>query len=236
MRFSSVCIVCGKEAQKITKSDVPLFRCPGCGLLWLWDDTIAGDFYDDLSIDTGAGITARRLRDCRNRVKTFERYGPLDHLCDVGTNDGTFLRTLKDEGYEHCFGIEPNRRGVEAAVAAGVDVVRGSVDQLVRLCGDRDVRTVSFLQVLEHLRDPAAALDQARQVLPAGGCLIIETVNADASMVCVQGAYISQYHRFYFTEKNLRLLLQKHGFRLFGWYRVIVGAVLLALVLTGYLK
>ncbi len=30
--------------------------------------------------------------------------------------------------------------------------------------------------------------------------------------------------------------LQKYGFRLFGWYRVIVGAVLLALVLTGYLK
>lgn len=30
--------------------------------------------------------------------------------------------------------------------------------------------------------------------------------------------------------------LQKHGFRLFGWYRVIVGAVLLGLVLTGYLK
>ncbi len=30
--------------------------------------------------------------------------------------------------------------------------------------------------------------------------------------------------------------LQKHGFRLFGWYRVIVGTILLALVLTGYLK
>ncbi len=30
--------------------------------------------------------------------------------------------------------------------------------------------------------------------------------------------------------------LQKHGFRLFGWYRVIMGAVLLGLVLTGYLK
>ena len=30
--------------------------------------------------------------------------------------------------------------------------------------------------------------------------------------------------------------LQKHGFRLFGWYRVIVGSILLALVLTGYLK
>ncbi|MCW3088307.1 MAG: undecaprenyl-diphosphatase [Sediminibacterium sp.] len=29
--------------------------------------------------------------------------------------------------------------------------------------------------------------------------------------------------------------LQKHGFRLFGWYRVIVGTVLLILVLTGYL-
>ncbi|MEN9686152.1 MAG: hypothetical protein RLZZ28_1938 [Bacteroidota bacterium] len=30
--------------------------------------------------------------------------------------------------------------------------------------------------------------------------------------------------------------LQKHGFRLFGWYRVIVGAVLLGLVLTGHLQ
>ncbi|NCI48891.1 undecaprenyl-diphosphate phosphatase [Sediminibacterium roseum] len=30
--------------------------------------------------------------------------------------------------------------------------------------------------------------------------------------------------------------LQKYGFRLFGWYRVIAGAVLLVLVLTGYLK
>jgi undecaprenyl-diphosphatase len=30
--------------------------------------------------------------------------------------------------------------------------------------------------------------------------------------------------------------LQKHGFRLFGWYRVIVGTALLVLVLTGYLK
>jgi undecaprenyl-diphosphatase len=30
--------------------------------------------------------------------------------------------------------------------------------------------------------------------------------------------------------------LQKHGFRLFGWYRIIAGIILLALVFTGYLK
>jgi undecaprenyl-diphosphatase len=30
--------------------------------------------------------------------------------------------------------------------------------------------------------------------------------------------------------------LQKHGFRLFGWYRIIIGIVLLALILTGYIK
>jgi undecaprenyl-diphosphatase len=30
--------------------------------------------------------------------------------------------------------------------------------------------------------------------------------------------------------------LQKHGFRLFGWYRIIAGAVLLILILTGYIK
>ncbi|MEJ7685302.1 MAG: undecaprenyl-diphosphate phosphatase [Segetibacter sp.] len=30
--------------------------------------------------------------------------------------------------------------------------------------------------------------------------------------------------------------LQRYGFRLFGWYRIIVGAVLLVLIFTGYLK
>ena len=30
--------------------------------------------------------------------------------------------------------------------------------------------------------------------------------------------------------------LQKHGFKLFGWYRILAGGVLLALVLTGYFK
>ncbi len=30
--------------------------------------------------------------------------------------------------------------------------------------------------------------------------------------------------------------LQKHGFRLFGWYRIIAGIILLALIYTGYLK
>lgn len=30
--------------------------------------------------------------------------------------------------------------------------------------------------------------------------------------------------------------LQKHGFRMFGWYRIIVGIILLALIFTGYLK
>lgn len=30
--------------------------------------------------------------------------------------------------------------------------------------------------------------------------------------------------------------LQKHGFRFFGWYRIIAGSILLFLVLSGYLK
>lgn len=30
--------------------------------------------------------------------------------------------------------------------------------------------------------------------------------------------------------------LQKHGFRIFGWYRIIVGILLLALILGGYIK
>ena len=30
--------------------------------------------------------------------------------------------------------------------------------------------------------------------------------------------------------------LQKHGFRLFGYYRIIAGIILLVLIITGYLS
>lgn len=30
--------------------------------------------------------------------------------------------------------------------------------------------------------------------------------------------------------------LQRYGFKLFGWYRIIVGGVLLGLIFTGYLQ
>jgi undecaprenyl-diphosphatase len=30
--------------------------------------------------------------------------------------------------------------------------------------------------------------------------------------------------------------LQRHGFRVFGWYRIVVGAVLLVLIFTGFIK
>jgi undecaprenyl-diphosphatase len=30
--------------------------------------------------------------------------------------------------------------------------------------------------------------------------------------------------------------LQKYGFRYFGWYRIIVGVILLVLIYTGHLK
>ncbi|MDQ6608473.1 MAG: UDP-diphosphatase, partial [Bacteroidota bacterium] len=30
--------------------------------------------------------------------------------------------------------------------------------------------------------------------------------------------------------------LQKHGFKLFGWYRIVAGSIILFLVLSGYFK
>jgi undecaprenyl-diphosphatase len=38
------------------------------------------------------------------------------------------------------------------------------------------------------------------------------------------------------TIKFFITYLQKHGFRMFGWYRIIAGIILLALIYTGYLK
>lgn len=160
------------------------------------------------------GQVARRLRDVTAAIQT--RY-PGGRLLDVGCGNGEWLHDLSVGGLT-CVGLEPNREQAAFAREQGLDVRAAALAP--GLFPEASFDAVTFIQVLEHLQDPVAAVRQAGAYLRPGGMLVIDvpSYNNPRFLVyrltrlarVVSGDFIRP-HLFYYTPRTLRAIVEKAG-------------------------
>ncbi len=92
-------------------------------------------------------------------------------MLDVGCGVGTFLRRLQEVGVGAVAGIDVDRRSLLRAVEVAPAVALAVAERLPFRDGSFDV--VLMHEVLEHVRDDAAALREACRVLAPGGHLVL---------------------------------------------------------------
>jgi 2-polyprenyl-3-methyl-5-hydroxy-6-metoxy-1,4-benzoquinol methylase len=115
----------------------------------------------------------------RHRVGAAVRYvdaRPDARLLDVGCGNGGFLMTMRGLGWE-VEGIEPDAAAARHAQAAQLPVQVATVDQAQLRPASFDAITLSH--VIEHLPDPAAALDRLARALKPGGVLVTLSPNPE---------------------------------------------------------
>jgi SAM-dependent methyltransferase len=139
-------------------------------------------------------------------------------LLDVGCGDGTYLRTMRDLGWE-VRGLEPDAQAASVARARGLDVIEGPVESSLR---DRDAYDViTMTHVIEHVVVPAQALAVVRDALRPGGTLLLITPNVGSLGHERFGA--SWYHLDpprhlqLFTVANLAAQSEAAGFDILQW-------------------
>jgi len=137
-------------------------------------------------------------------------------LLDVGCSTGALLTTAERIG-ALASGVEPAAAAAQAACAAGHDVRQGYLHEVGFERGSFDAATL--IEVVEHLRDPAALLGQIHQILRPGGILAIGTGNTDSWSVAAMGGcwrYFSLQahggHVSFFNPRSLALLAERCGF------------------------
>ena len=140
--------------------------------------------------------------------------GPDARLLDVGCGSGTYLKLMRDLGWQ-VRGVELDEGAVATARKARLDVRQGTMDDLdPELDGTFDVVTVGH--VIEHTHDPIAALRAARSVLKPGGTLWIGTPNRGSFGARLFGsswrALEPPRHLVVFTGSALTLALHRAGF------------------------
>ena len=149
----------------------------------------------------------------RVALERIERHVERGALLDLGCWVGFLLAEARDRGWR-TLGVEPSefasryareRLGLEA-IHAGLleaDVDAGAWDAVV--LGD----------VIEHLPDPAGALDRIAALLRPGGVVYMALPNAGSAVARVLGPRwwsVIPTHVQYFSRPSLFTLLRRRGF------------------------
>jgi SAM-dependent methyltransferase len=135
-------------------------------------------------------------------------------VLEVGAGDGRFVARLVAAGFE-ARGSEPSASGARRARARGASVERAALEDLELERASLDA--VVVWHVLEHLDDPAGALERIAGWLRPGGRAVVACPNLASVQAQIGGdRWFHQdvpRHRSHFTAAGLRLLLERTGFQ-----------------------
>ena len=168
------------------------------------------------------GYVPLNERRHRAHAKLLAAVGSGKRVLDVGCSSGYLAAPLAARG-NTLVGLELDPEAARAAEAYCERVLVGDVETMdiplepgsfdVVLCGD----------VVEHLRDPVAALARLRPLLKEGGRLVLSTPNVAnwairLSLLAGRWRYtdrglLDRTHTHLFTRATLREALEQAGYR-----------------------
>jgi SAM-dependent methyltransferase len=196
-----------------------LYRCERCGTVAqpsLPEGDALLDLYrqmrDDHYLDEEAGrrATARRLLD------QIGRFAPSGRLLDVGCGHGLLLDEARKLGYQ-TVGLELS----EHAAAHARDTLELDVRPQTLADQPRQPRyaVIVLADVIEHLDDPVAAIEQCARLLEPGGVLCLVTPDPGSRTAQLAGAGWWGYlpaHTYLLPRRTLRELLEQRGLDVTG--------------------
>jgi 2-polyprenyl-3-methyl-5-hydroxy-6-metoxy-1,4-benzoquinol methylase len=194
-----------------------LLRCKSCSMVWLGNPPKPnqmplhyGRDYDRFIASAGENTPDR----WRARREVLAKYKSGGALLDLGCSTGTFLASLRGEGWElHGIEISPEV-AKKAARTSGANVYIGDV--LTTRLQPESFDAITCFDVLEHLYQPREVVQRAYQWLKPGGVLYVLVPNIDSWEARLFGSYWYGLelprHLSHFSPASLRRLAASIGF------------------------
>ena len=208
--------VSGHYASTPAKPENPvtieLEACRSCGLIRQAPDRLVPLNYDQIVRDT-----AKQLPDYAARIiSSLSEYGVAkdDLVVEVGANDGTFLKELRNCGYRNLLGIEPSTQLAETAASSGFTVLNDYFDRRLAqqiLASHGPARAVICRHTLEHVPDIRELASGIADVLALGGVSFVEVPDTDWVITQLFAHEIWDEHVSYFRPQSLAKLLERAG-------------------------
>ncbi len=235
------CRLCGKEeleilTTKLRRGSGTVFYCPDCDYGMLEPSfSDASEYYDNDyrekftdTLDEGKE-SPQEIFDMRkdyqeDRLKIISKYFDITKsFLEIGSSAGQFLSRIVGK-FGTIAGIELDRSCAEFCksliLSEGVmepQIYTQSIEDL-KWKEEQIFDYIGFFQVLEHIISPEVFMNCVRDRLIDDGRVFIEVPNLyDPLRVlwdvpAYEDFYFHEAHLSYFSEKSVRLLLEKCGF------------------------
>lgn len=200
-----------------------------CGLVFVYplpENTEAlykkNYFLKDEKNNLGGYINYEEDKDINKRAfKNFlvelEKMSIGRNIFDVGAATGYFLDLAALRGWNTA-GLEISNYAANIARKKGHNIFLGNLKD-VQLSEKLDV--ITMWDVLEHVKDPFSYIKTANKLLKDGGILIINTIDKGSLWAKLWGKHwlliIPPEHLYYYSKKNLKILLEKNGFKIIDY-------------------
>ena len=201
--------------------------CEACGLVWLKTRPAISELtviypkeYIPHRFHEHLGSTISRLR---SRVQKFKVNKIKDlmpekaTIIDVGPGNGEFLDLIRRHGRAHwdLWGIDFSSEAVTNLEQLGFRAIESRFEEVEWQA--EPPHLISMNQVIEHLDDPASAIEKAYDMLAPGGYIFIETPSTnswDYNLFKKRywGGWHTPRHWVLYDEKSLQYLLEAKGF------------------------
>ena len=154
-----------------------LYKCKTCSLLFRHPYIAESDLekvYSECSSSAWA-YTFRRY-DFDLAIDVIQSLYPNGSILDIGCFRGDFLKLLPNSFQK--YGTELSKQAREIAIQRGIQLIGTSIDKIE--VNQPMFRTITLLDVIEHLCRPMDSLKKIAKLLLPGGIIIISTGNTDS--------------------------------------------------------
>ncbi|WP_326583038.1 class I SAM-dependent methyltransferase [Streptomyces sp. NBC_00481] len=183
------------------------------------------DFYEDPSVPVASG-TPRSLAQARMLAAALgpAATGGPRTILDIGCGDGTAAATAAPLLPGHrIIGVDWSQDALRRARTRVPYAIRGELADGGLPFRSESADAVLFSEVIEHLVDPDAALDEIRRVLRPGGHLMLSTPNLAA---WYNRALLLAGVQPVFSEVSLRGIHGRPGTEVVGHLRLYTARAL----------
>ena len=225
---SLICPLCeSKETETYwAMRGYKLAKCLKCGMVW--------DFYPSENIfaqydktyfqnENPKGGYANYFDGMRVNKKTFsdrlnkiyKKIDKKEYLLDVGSALGDCLDVANKLGWKDLLGLEVSEFAYDFAKNRGLKVINSTLEDAN--IKPNSFNIVTYQDVIEHIKDPLKEMKLVFKVLKKDGFVYIVTPDVGGLWHKLLGPFWYHYkpgeHIMYFSQKSLRLILEKSGFK-----------------------